>query len=82
MDTNLDDTMNSNLENIKDIKKEWLKAECMMIKAEGAISALSQYVVDHFEQDVIVAPSTDGAMITDDNGEIMPFSVFFGFNNE
>jgi len=52
------------------IRRKVDKAEEKYLIALSNIEALAQYVQPFYEQEICVTPSTDGAMITDNNGEL------------
>lgn len=58
------------------ILKEMKKAEELILKGQGRLSALAEYIQPLFEQEIMVVWSTDGAMVTDDNGELGAFKDF------
>lgn len=52
------------------------KAENLILKGQGNLSALSEIIQPLFEQEITVVWSTDGARVTDDNGELGSFVEF------
>lgn len=46
------------------------KVESLFLKAESNVSALSDIIQPHFDKEIQIVMSSDGATITDDNGEI------------
>lgn len=52
------------------------KAENLILKGQGNLSALSEIIQPLFVQEITVVWSTDGARVTDDNGELGSFVEF------
>lgn len=50
--------------------KELNKAEEQFYKAELRVSALANFIQPYFDKEIFVCMSTDGAVITDIDGEI------------
>lgn len=58
------------------ILKRLNKAELLIAKGESDIGALAEFIQPLFDQEISVTPSTDGATITDENGELGFFIEF------
>lgn len=56
--------------------KQLKKAEFVFSDAEMQVSKLCKIIQPFFDQDIKICMSTDGAVITDDSGEIEFVSVF------
>tara|TARA_R110000822_G_scaffold281490_1_gene403188 strand:- start:348 stop:560 length:213 start_codon:yes stop_codon:yes gene_type:complete len=52
------------------------RAESLFWKAESQVSELGNHVQQFFDEEIIVCMSSDGAMITNDNGEIQTVKDF------
>lgn len=52
------------------------KAESLILKGQSDLSTLAEIVQPLFDQDISVIWSTDGARVTDDNGELGSFEEF------
>ena len=61
---------------IKKALKSLKKAQHAFYKGEEEISKLYSIIQPFFEQEIKICMSTDGAVITDDSGEIEFVSVF------
>ena len=55
---------------LRAIKMKVEKAELNYLKALSNIEALAEYVQPFYEYEIDVSPSTDGAMVTDTDGEL------------
>lgn len=58
------------------ILKRMGKAESLILKGQSDLSTLAEIVQPLFDQDISVIWSTDGARVTDDNGELGSFEEF------
>lgn len=58
------------------ILKRMEKAESLILKGQSDLSTLAEIVQPLFDQDISVIWSTDGARVTDDNGELGSFEEF------
>lgn len=58
------------------ILKRMEKAESLILKGQSDLSTLAEIVQPLFDQDISVVWSTDGARVTDDNGELGSFEEF------
>lgn len=54
----------------KSALKRLRKVEAAFWKAESDISNLTELIQPLFDEEIVVCPSTDGAIITTDHGEI------------
>jgi hypothetical protein len=61
---------------IKKALKQLKRAEYLFIEAETEVGKLSQIIQPFFKQEIKICMSTDGAVITDDSGELAFVSVF------
>ena len=61
---------------IKKALKQLKRAEYLFIEAETEVGKLSQIIQPFFEQEIKICMSTDGAVITDDSGELAFVRVF------